>query len=82
MLHRVDHPLASLASSTPDEPAKNATEHRTFGVERAATGYVRTMREIHDAEDAALRGEVRQSAALVGARPLLVVVGLVVGLAL
>jgi hypothetical protein len=39
------------------------------------------MREIHGAADAALRGEVRQSAALVGALPLLVVVGLVVGLA-
>jgi hypothetical protein len=48
----------------------------------AATGYTGTMEEAHDAEDAALREEVRQSLALVGGVTSLAVAGLVIGRAL
>jgi hypothetical protein len=77
------HPRASRDTRYPRRAGQKLRPTiELTGVEPAATGYMGTMKQIHDEEDAALRGEVRQSLALVGAVTFLVVAGLVVGLAL
>lgn len=77
------HPLPATRKVPETNRAKTPTDHRTDGVEPAAAGYKRIMEQIQEPdEDAALRGEVRQSLALVGAFTFLVVAGMVIGLAL
>ena len=59
--------IREIPGTTRAKPPACETER----VEPAAIGYQRIMKRIHDAEDAALRREARQSLAPVGALALL-----------